>query len=306
MRRFAPMKRPGAAFRAVFAPAFATRPAPQTLIASLAEAVSLLGPVAPASHHAAEEPRRHVFLIGFPRSGTTLLEQVLEQHPDTVTLGERDCLGEARAAALGSAADFLAFARRPDASMVPFRQRYWQRVRDEGVDVAGRVFVDKHPFHSFFLPLIVRLFPNATILFAVRDPRDVVLSCFRRRFHMNEPNYQLLTIDGSASLYDATMRLVGATLVVMRPRALQCRMEDLIADFEGETRRLCAMLDLEWTTELADFASKVADRGISTPSGQQLARGLNAEGVGRWRDYAGWLGRVLPLLDPWVDRFGYR
>lgn len=296
----------GAAFRAIFAPAYARRPAPQMLIGAMAEALTLLGP-APPVHEVtrADRPRSHVFLIGFPRSGTTLLEQVLEQHPDAVTLGERDCLAEARDAALGSAADFLAFARRPDAALEPFRERYWQRVAEAGIDPGGRVFVDKHPFHSFYLPLIVRLFPDAIILLALRDPRDVVLSCFRRRFQMNEPNYQLLTLEGAASLYDATMRLVGATLVVMRPPLLRCRLEDLIADFDGETRRLCAALDLAWTPELAEFAGASAQRGVATPSGPQLARGLNAEGVGRWRDYAGPMTPVLPALAPWIDRFGY-
>ena len=90
------------------------------------------------------------------------------------------------------------------------RERYWREVREAGLEVAGKVFVDKHPLHSLKLPLIARLFPNAKILFAYRDPRDVVLSCFRRRFNMNPAMYQLLTLEGAAAFYDATMQLADA------------------------------------------------------------------------------------------------
>ena len=80
------------------------------------------------------------------------------------------------------------------------RERYWREVREAGLEVAGKVFVDKHPLHSLKLPLIARLFPKAKILFAYRDPRDVVLSCFRRRFNMNPAMYQLLTLEGAAAV----------------------------------------------------------------------------------------------------------
>ena len=80
-------------------------------------------------------------------------------------------------------------------------------VRKFGVEPRGRVFIDKMPLSNVQLPVIAKLFPNARVLFARRDPRDVVLSCFRRRFGMNPSMYQLLTLEGAAAYYDAVMRL---------------------------------------------------------------------------------------------------
>ena len=89
--------------------------------------------------------------------------------------------------------------------MQALRAAYWRRVRQSGVDVTGKLFIDKHPLNTLNLPLIARLFPRAKILFMCRDPRDVVLSCYRRRFNMNPAMYQMLTLDGAAQFYDAVM-----------------------------------------------------------------------------------------------------
>ncbi|HEY1605396.1 MAG TPA: sulfotransferase [Allosphingosinicella sp.] len=248
--------------------------------------------------------RKHVFIVGFPRSGTTLLEQVLEQHPDVTTLAEKECF-ESAASLVADRARFEAFCAMPDEALDPYRADYWKAVEAEGIDATGKVFVDKHPFHSFKLPLIARLFPDAILLFARRDPRDTVLSCFRHSFQMSAPVYQMLTLEGTASLFDAAMRLAEASERAFGLAPLPCPLEALVADFDGETRRICAALGIHWTAALRDFAAEVGRRGVFTPSAPQLARGLNAEGIGRWRDYAEPLEPVLPVLAPWVERFGY-
>ena len=83
--------------------------------------------------------------------------------------------------------------RASEEELESLRAAYWRRVRAGGAEVAGKLFLDKHPLNTLKLPLIARLFPSAKILFARRDPRDVVLSCFRRRFRMNPAMYQMLT-----------------------------------------------------------------------------------------------------------------
>ncbi|MEZ5958145.1 MAG: sulfotransferase, partial [Hyphomonadaceae bacterium] len=122
-----------------------------------------------------------VFLVGFPRSGTTLLEQMLSAHSQVVCIEEREHL----ALAAGSvAADPNMLSALSDAEIAAIRAEYWKRVSAE-TDVRGRIVVDKLPLNIIFLPLIRRVFPKAKILFALRDPRDVVLSCFQQRFGMN-------------------------------------------------------------------------------------------------------------------------
>jgi tetratricopeptide (TPR) repeat protein len=250
--------------------------------------------------------RSHVFLVGFPRSGTTLLEQALVSHPDVESLEERDTLADAVEAYLSPGADPGRLAAAPEAELSRLRAAYWARVAEEGGRPQGKVFIDKYPLNTLKLPLIAKLFPDARILFAQRDPRDVVLSCFRRRFGMNRSMYQFLTLYGAAALYDVAMqfgeRLLGGTIPLS---TYTVRHETLVEDFDGVAGGLCDFLGIPRTDAMRDFAQRTRDRGIATPSAAQLARGLNAEGVGAWRRYREPMATVMPILAPWVERFGY-
>lgn len=258
-----------------------------------------------APQAAADGPTTHVFLLGFPRSGTTLLEQVLASHPDVEALEERETLEAAQRAFLQTPQDLARLAKAGEAELAPLRAAYWERVRAEGANPAGKVFVDKHPFNTLRLPLILKLFPDARILFARRDPRDVVLSCYRRRFTMSAPAYQLLTLPGAAGYYDAAMKMADRLEPAMAPRTRIVRHEALVEDFDAAVRDVCAFLGLAWTDEMRNFADKARDRAVATPSGAQLARGLSAEGVGAWRRYREQLSPILPVLKPWVEAYGY-
>ncbi len=167
------------------------------------------------------------------------------------------------------------------------------------------MFIDKQPFHTLKLPLIVKLFPAAKIVFSIRDPRDVVLSCFRRRFLMSAPNFQFLTLEGAARLYDAMMRLAEIYRAKLPLDIFELRHEDLVADFEGRVRATCDFLGLTWQDSMREFAARAKTQAITTPSSAQVMRGLNREGIGHWRHYRDQLAPILPILQPWVDRFGY-
>lgn len=253
----------------------------------------------------ADGPKTHVFLLGFPRSGTTLLEQVLASHPDVEALEERETLQAAQRVFLAEPSGLARLAAASDAELEPLRAAYWDRVRAEGAQPAGKVFVDKHPLNTFRLPLILKLFPDAKILFARRDPRDVVLSAYRRRFAMSGSAYQLLTLPGAAGYYDAAMRIAETLEPAMAARTRIVRHESLVEDFDAAVGEVCDFLGLPWSDALRDFAEKGRDRAVATPSGAQLSRGLSAEGVGAWRRYRDQLAPVLPTLAPWVVKYGY-
>jgi hypothetical protein len=246
-----------------------------------------------------------VFLLGFPRSGTTLLEQVLASHPDVETLEEREALLDSVRAYLRTPADLERLLAASAADLAPFRDLYWRRVGEAGARVEGRVFVDKHPLNTLKLPLIVRLFPEARILIARRDPRDVALSCFRRRFRMSAPYYQMLTLAGVAEFYDATMRFASVAMQAGSVKAHIVRHERLVTDFDAEVKAICTFVGLGWRESMRGFAERTRAAGVSTPSGAQLARGLNTGGIGRWRRYRAQMESVLPVLEPWVEQFGY-
>ena len=250
-------------------------------------------------------PAAHVFLVGFPRSGTTLLENVLAAHPRVVSLEEKPLLDDAEAAYLTSNEGLERLSLIEPNEALRLRDRYWEMVRGFGIDLSGRVFIDKMPLASIQLPIIAKLFPNSRILFAVRDPRDVVLSCFRRRFAMNASMYELLTIEGAAAYYDAVMRLSDVYRGLLALPRHDVRYEGLVDDFERTTRSIFDYLGLEWDQGVFDFAAKARGRGIDTPSAAQVVRGLNREGQGTWRRYRDQMAPVLPLLERWVRTFGY-
>ena len=253
----------------------------------------------------AGEPSSHVFLLGFPRSGTTLLEVVLEGHPDVVSLEENELLLEGVREFMRGPTGLDRLRSAGAASLEPLRAAYWQLVAKAGIDVSGKVFVDKHPLNTLKLPLIARLFPRAKILFACRDPRDVVLSCFRHRFQMSAPIYEMLSLQGAARYYDAVMALAVCLTTALKLDMCLVRHEDVVTEFVREMKRVCSYLGLEWVPAMGDFALRTQTRAVLTPSTAQLVRGLNTEGLGQWRRYQAELLPVLPLLEPWVKRFYY-
>ncbi|HEX4739476.1 MAG TPA: sulfotransferase [Allosphingosinicella sp.] len=247
----------------------------------------------------------HVFLLGFPRSGTTLLEQVLAAHPRVATLEEAPTLATAYQAFLSGPDACATLMNVGSEEAAAWADHYWKGVRERGIDVAGRTFVDKQPAGTLNLPIIARLFPHAKILFAIRDPRDVVLSCFRQAFQMNAMTYAFTDLEETAACYDACMRLAEAARARLKLGWADVRHETLVEDFDGELGRILDFLGLEPSAGMADFAQAAGARTIRTPSAPQVRAGLNRRGLGRWRDYRDALAPVLPILAPWVERFDY-
>ena len=248
----------------------------------------------------------HAFLVGFPRSGTTLLEQALAGHPDIVALEEAPTLAAAYDALMTSPQGLERLARLDSAEAETWRAAYWAEVARGGVDPAGKVFLDKAPAGTLYLPLIAKLFPDARILFAVRDPRDVVLSCFRNHFQMNALTYAFTDLGETARCYAASMRMADVYRRVLPLELAEVRYEALVADFEGELAGICAFLGLAPTPAMLDVGATAGRRQVRTPSAPQVRAGLNTQGIGRWRAYEAELAPALPMLWPWLERFGYQ
>jgi tetratricopeptide (TPR) repeat protein len=260
---------------------------------------------APAPDLGPADANGHVFLIGFPRSGTTLLEVVLDGHPQVASIEEHELLTEAAVKFMSEPLNLAPLAEADETQLRELRSAYWERVRGAGIDIAGKVFVDKHPLNTLKLPLIARLFPRAKILFARRDPRDVVLSCFRRRFKMNPAMYELLTLPGAARFYDAVMSFAEQVRPLLGLDWRVVRYESLVADLAQEMRETCTFLGLEWAADMGDFGNRVQTREHATPSTAQLVGGMDGSRMDTWRNYVEPLRPILPVLEPWVQKFGY-
>lgn len=246
----------------------------------------------------------HVFVVGFPCSGKALLEEVLAAHPYVRTTGDTDVLAAAVRQFLGSAEGMDRLSRLDWSDLRVFREMYWRGLREGGLARDDKVLVDRQPDNSERLPLIAKLFPEAKILFTTRDPRDVVFSCFRSRSPMNRVNYELLTLEGAARLYDRLARLIEVIRAKLAPTMLEIPYETLVRDFRNSAVALFRYIGLSPDDVAWDALERARCRAISASCGVQIARGLNLEGIGSWKRYASRMAPALPHLQPWVNQFG--
>jgi plasmid stabilization system protein ParE len=266
-------------------------------------AASAPWPAAPAPRARADDPATHVFLVGFPRSGTTLLEQALAAHPHVVTLEEAPTLADHYQAFLADDAGPARLRGLDEPAAARWRGAYWRTVRDHGVEPRGKVFVDKAPAGTLYLPLVARLFPEARILFVIRDPRDVVLSCFTNLFAMNALTYSFTDLGETAACYGACMALAEVYRTRLPLAWRDVRHEALVADFATELAAIADFIGVVFDPAMAAVGR--AGRRVRTPSGPQLRAGLNRRGVEHWRAYAEELAPVSAKLGPWIERFRY-
>jgi Flp pilus assembly protein TadD len=242
------------------------------------------------------------FLVGFPRSGTTLLDTFLMGHPDVQVLEEEPLLDRA----LASLGDVANLPARSPAELLSAREAYFAALDRHLPPGFGGLVVDKLPLNLLATPLIHCLFPDAPIVFAQRHPCDVVLSCFMQAFALNDSMACFLDLETAANFYDAAMTVWLNSRECLPLRSHTCVYESLIIDPEAVLQPLIAFLQLEWQDRLLDHQSTARNRpSISTPSYHQVTRPLTQAPSGRWRRYQRQLEPALPRLTSWATRLGY-
>jgi Flp pilus assembly protein TadD len=252
-----------------------------------------------------------VFFVGFPRSGTTLFEQVLAAHPGIVTTDEISPLGRLRASLDaefgGTGVAYPGYLERIEsADWAKGRAVFWRSAREiVGNTLDGRRLVDKLPLNIVELGLVDLFFPDATVIVAIRDPRDVCLSCFMQQFRLNSAMIHFTGLESTAALYVRVMDLWRHYRAHMSPAWIEYRYEDLIRDVEGTTRRILDFVGLPWHDAIRGYRERAAGRAISTPSYRDVANPLTDRAVARWRAYESHLAPVSAALRPFVDEFGY-
>ena len=251
-----------------------------------------------------------VFFVGFPRSGTTLLEQILDSHPGLATSGEEPLLTRLQQAlpeVLGRDKPFpdvLSGLRDDEVAGLGawYRDEAKRRL---GIDLAAQRLVDKLPLNIVEVGFIRRIFPSAPIIVALRDPRDVILSCFMQNFRINRAMAHFLTIEGTAKLYAAVMELWLHYRSDPGLNQIEYRYEDLVADTEGVARRVFAFLGEPWDEGVLAYQNRARERFVATPSYADVSTPIYGRSVGRWRNYARQLAPALAILAPFVREFGY-
>lgn len=246
-----------------------------------------------------------VFLVGFPRSGTTLLSQILFSHSRTAVLEERDAFRSISDPYLTNRRSLEALEALDADAVSDARRRYASRAADYAGPLSGRQLVDKFPLHIARLPLVHRFFPGARVIVALRDPRDVCLSCFTQNFVLNKAMVHFLDLSDTVRYYDAVMGLWLRYRDALPLDVHVVRYEDLVDDFERVVRGVLGHLGQEWEEGVARFHEGAGLRAIDTPSYDQVSRPIHGESAGRWRRFRRQLEPVLAQLDPLVAALGY-
>ena len=254
-----------------------------------------------AGPDASERPAP-VFLLGFPRSGTTLLDTILMGHPDVAVLEEQPLL---QSVGLGlSGFDALADL---DAAEVSKRQRKYFELAADRVALGDKtLLIDKSPLHLQRVPQIMRLFPDARFILALRHPADAVFGCFKASFRLNNSMSNFLSLETAAEFYDLTFQMWERALGLFSPEVHTVRYEEMVQDPAAVLRPIVEALGLPWDDRILDHQKTAQDRGlVATASYAQVTEPIYRHAAGRWRHYEKHLAPILPVLEPWIEKFGY-
>ncbi len=273
-------------------------------VEALSTAIATL-PEAPTA--ATAPPEAPIFLVGFPRSGTTLLDQLMNAHSALAVMEEKTVLDQVSETLGGPENERPARAAALD-------EAERARLRDLYIETAGRLgpptgtgvtLVDKLPLNILNLWLAAALFPGAKVVLMLRDPRDVCLSCFTNLFRLGPGLAGFPTLKATAELYAAVMTLWEESRRRLALDIHVLRYEDLVDDLEGSTRQLLDFLGLGWEEAVLDYRSAARARYIVTPSYHQVIEPIYDSSRGRWRRFRVEMVPVLGLLQPFVAAFGY-
>jgi tetratricopeptide (TPR) repeat protein len=251
------------------------------------------------------------FLVGFPRSGTTMTEQVLAAHSQTHTTDERPYLEQVRyewARLIGSSPDIGWMADQLDVgTILKLRKFYREKVEaDLKTPLGSKMVIDKLPLNIINIGLINLVFPEAKILVALRDPRDACLSCFMQDFELNSAMIHYQSLDRAVQFYTQVM---GAWLHfrnIISLSHITVRYEDTVHNLEVEARRLIRHLNLDWEPGILQFHQLATERVIATPSYVAVTEPVHTRAIGRWKNYSRQFAPLLPMLEPFIREFGYQ
>ncbi|MGE3821613.1 MAG: sulfotransferase, partial [Isosphaeraceae bacterium] len=244
--------------------------------------------------------RRPVFVVGLPRSGTSLVEQVLASHPQVLGAGELP-LGRRMflylPIATGSEAEAVDCVPKLDTSTIRRLSVAYLNRLDAIAGTSRDRVVDKMPDNVMFLGLLVALFPNATVIHCRRDLRDVALSCWMSDFRSV---FWCCDKDHIAKRFREYLRLMDHWREVIPSPIVDVDYEAMVTDLEGNTRRLLTAMGLDWHPNCLEFHR--TDRPVRTSSATQVRQPLYTRSVGRWRHYEHELRDLFAAIPANPDR----
>jgi len=250
-------------------------------------------------------------LGGHPRSGTTLLEQIMDSHPSIISAEETENFNIFAFTPLmkGRSQDML--YQSIDSFSVDdiklSRKAYFEAMeRCLNEDIRSYLLIDKNPSLTPLAPALLRVFPEIKFIVMIRDPRDVVLSCYMQSFQsIDAISGNFLTLQDTAEevgfFINTWMKLSGK----MPDRTCEVRYEQLIEDLEGTARKVLGFLGLEWNQSVMDYDRHAREKVVRSPTAEAVTEKIHTRAKERWKNYEKHLEPIFEKLDPCLAKLGY-
>ncbi len=246
-----------------------------------------------------------VFLIGFPRSGTTLLDTILRTHT-RITVVEEQPMVEKATEYLNSIVGIDSTGQFDIKTLKEARNVYIEELKKHADINVGDVIVDKLPLNILELPIVSQLFPRSRYILALRHPLDCILSCWMQNFQLNRAMVNMSNLNRIAELYDYAMQIAVLCETKFSLEMHRVRYEDLVTHFDTMVSHILNFLNLPWEEGIRNYRKTAIDRGlINTPSYSQVVEPIYTSAVYRWQRYDNYLEAVADRLRPFIIEHGY-
>ncbi len=250
-----------------------------------------------------KEDQRLAFLVGFPRSGTTLLDTILRTHSKITVLEEKPFLLNERHNFFSKNKNNLdALKNITTTQKLDIRKKYLNSIN---FHESNNLFIDKFPLSIIEIGFIKCIFPDAKIILSIRHPCDVVISCFFSLFKINEAMVHFLNWNDTLSFYNNVFDLFESYEKELNLSYYQIKYEDIVLNFKKNISDLLQYLELDYEENLINFNNTAKKRSkILTPSYTQVIKPLYKTSIGRWKNYK---ENVSPdsFLKKWIKKFNY-
>ena len=248
------------------------------------------------------------FILGFTRSGTTLIDSILSSHSDVEVLEEipliRDLTNQFPKTS--PAEHFKQILGITNEQKSQLRKRYFEQIPNYTTLSNSKMVIDKSPLNTSLVAFIKTVFPEAKIIFSVRHPLDVCVSCFFQQFEFNSYMTNMTSVASIAKTYDAMLTVWKKSIEKFNIDVHYQRYEELVTNFEPQSKNLAKFLDLEWQDQMLDFQSSLKSRAvIPNPSYNQVSQPIYQTAKNRYKNYLPHLEEAIEILQPWFEYFDY-
>ena len=266
------------------------------------EQISMESPLFKRPYQDGREPS---FLVGFPRSGTTLLDTILRTH-SRITVIEEQPMVQKMSETLGGLRDVSAAETVDSDRLSVARDSYLKELSRHTLVPEDSLVIDKFPLNLLRAPLISQAFPEAKFILALRHPLDCILSCWMQNFRLNAAMANMVDLDRIVDFYCVAMKIFKLSQERYGLNVHWIRYEDLIEDFETATTNVLEFLGLEWERALLNYqATALVRPKINTPSHSQVIKPIYKTASYRWKHYEKHLEKYKPQLSLWIEEYGY-